>query len=91
MDLKEKVALALRRSLRADHIRLEEDGDISGIVVSARFERVPLLERQRLIAKALRTSSIKLTKAELRKVLAIAGLTPAEYEGLGYDEREVRR
>jgi hypothetical protein len=91
VDLKEKVALALRRSLRADPIRLEEDGGISGIAVSAQFERLPSLERQRLIDKALRDSSIKLTKAELRKILAIAGLTPAEYEALGSDAKEARR
>jgi hypothetical protein len=34
------------------------------------------------IDRALRTSDAKLTKAELRQVLAIAGLTPVEFVGL---------
>jgi acid stress-induced BolA-like protein IbaG/YrbA len=84
VDLKEKVTQALRRALRPDHVRLEDDGGISGFVVSAQFERMTSLERQKLIDKALRESSVKLTKMELRQILAVAGLTPVEYEALGY-------
>jgi acid stress-induced BolA-like protein IbaG/YrbA len=91
VDLKEKLTEALRRSLRPDHIRLENDGGISGFVVSAQFQRMPSLERQMLIDKALRQSSLKITKAEFRQILAIAALTPAEYEALGYKDREIRR
>jgi stress-induced morphogen len=87
MDLKEKITVALRCSFCPDHIRLEDDGGISGFVVSSQFQRMPSLERQVLIDKALRDSSAHLTKAELRKVLVIAGLTPAEYEALGYKEK----
>ena len=84
MDLKQKVTEALRRALHPDRIQLEDDDGISGIVVAAQFRRMPSLERQLLIHNALRGSSLKFTKAEIRQVLAIAGLTPAEYEALGY-------
>ena len=83
MELKEKVTQALRRHLHPDHIHLEDDDGISGLVVSTQFLRMPSLERQMLIDNALRNSPVKLTKAELRHILAIAGLTPAEYEALG--------
>jgi hypothetical protein len=91
VDLKEKVTAALRHNLHPDHIHLEDDDGISGFIVSAQFRRMPSLERQRLIHNALHGSSIKFTKAEFRQILAIAGLTPAEYEALGYRERESRR
>jgi stress-induced morphogen len=91
VDLKEKVTKALRQYLHPDHIELEDDGGISGFVVSPQFHRLPSLERQKLIHNALRDASSKLTKAELREVLAIAALTPAEYEALGYSEKGSRR
>lgn len=87
MDLKEKVAEALRRNLRPDHIHLVDDEGISGFVVSNQFQRMPSLERQMLIHNALHGSSVKFTKAELRQVLAIAGLTRAEHEALGPTEK----
>lgn len=90
MDLKEKVTEALRRYLHPDHIQLDDDGGISGIVLSPQFRGMPSLKRQTLIHTALRDSAIKLTKAELREVLAIAGLTPAEYDALGYREKRIR-
>jgi hypothetical protein len=90
VDLKEKMTEALRRALSPVHVRLVDDGGISGFVVSAQFQRMPSLERQIVIDKALREPSAKLTKAELRQVLAIAGLTPVEYEALGYKDREIR-
>lgn len=79
---KKKVTEALRHCLAADRILLEDDDGISGYVVSARFQRMPSLERQTLIHDALRGSAVKFTKAELRRILAIAALTPAEYEAL---------
>lgn len=82
MDLKEKVTEALRQSLSLDQVLLEDDDGISGFVVSSRFRGVSALDRQALIEEALRTSSPKFTKAELRRLLAIAPLTPAEYEGI---------
>jgi hypothetical protein len=91
VDLKEKVAEALRQGLRPDYVHLDDEDGISGFVVSPQFRRMPALERQTLIHNALHGSSVKFTKAELRDVLAIAALTPAEYEALGYQEEESRR
>ena len=80
MDLKEKVTEALRRSLVPDSIVLEDDDGISGFVVSAKFRRMTALDRQRLIDQILRDPESEVTKPELRRILAIAALTPAEYE-----------
>ena len=91
MDLKEKVTDALRRYFRPEHVQLEDDDGISGFVVSSQFQKLPALERQGLISNALRDSANKFTKAELRQVLVIAGLTPVEYEALGYREKRSRR
>jgi acid stress-induced BolA-like protein IbaG/YrbA len=82
VDLREKVTRALREHLNPDHIQLEDDDGVSGVVVSAQFRGVSPFDRQMLIDKALRSASEKLTRAELRRVLAIAALTPAEYEGV---------
>ena len=87
MDLKEKVTRALQKNLSPAHVHLEDDEGISGFVVSAQFQRKTALDRQTLIDHALRSSSAKLTKAELRHVFAIAGLTPVEYEALGFNNR----
>jgi hypothetical protein len=83
VDLKEKVAEALRLSLRTDRIQLEDDDGISGFVVSPQFRGLSALDRQMLIHKALRSPSVKFSRAELRQVLAIAALTPVEYEAVG--------
>jgi hypothetical protein len=91
VDLKEKVAKALRQALRPDHLQLADDDGVWGVVVSARFRQVPALERQTILQNALRESSLKFTKAELRKVLAIAALTPAEFEALDHGEAIGRR
>jgi acid stress-induced BolA-like protein IbaG/YrbA len=88
MELKEKVTKALNRQLSPDRVQLEDDDGISGIVVSKQFDQMPALDRQTLIDKALRGSKIKFTKAELRSVLAIAGLTPAEFAALGDMDRQ---
>ncbi len=83
MDLKEKVTEALRLSLHPDHIELEDDDGISGVVVSAEFQTMSSLDRQKIIDGALRHTSVRLSKSEMRNILAIAGLTPAEYEAIG--------
>lgn len=83
MDLKTKVTEALRGALNVDQIRLEDNDGIFGFVVSSQFARMTALDRQTLIQKALNHSPVKLTKAEKRQILAIAGLTPVEYKGLG--------
>jgi len=91
MDLKEKVTRALRGYFRPDQVELEDSDGVSGFVVSAQFQRMPALERQMLIHNALRDSSVKFTKPELRRILAIAGLTPVEYDALGYRKPAPRR
>lgn len=83
MDLKEKVEAALERYFNPDQVHLESDDGISGYVVSPKFQKISSLDRQMLIDKALRGSSVPFSKAELRHVLAIAALTPAEYEAIG--------
>ncbi|MDB5350753.1 MAG: hypothetical protein JWN86_2000 [Planctomycetota bacterium] len=80
MDLKEKVSDALRHSLDPEFILLEDDEGISGFVVSSQFRGLSSLDRQVRIAHALRDSPKKFTKTERRQILAIAGLTPVEYE-----------
>jgi acid stress-induced BolA-like protein IbaG/YrbA len=85
VDLKKKVTEALRRTLHADRVILEDDGGISGIVVSGEFQQLASLDRQQIIQKALQDSTLKFTKAELRQILAIAALTPLEFEALGYN------
>jgi hypothetical protein len=86
LDLQEKVAEALRRYLLPERIRLRNDAGIYGNVVSKQFRRMPALDRQMLIDKALNDAPVKFTKAQRRRVSAIAALTPAEYAVLGLDE-----
>jgi len=91
VDLKEKVEAALKGAIDAARIRLEDDDGISGFVVSSAFRGMSALDRQTLIDKALRNSAVKLTKPELRQILAIAALTPAEYETVDLKERQPGR
>lgn len=90
MGLKEKVETALKGAITAARIRLEDDHGISGFVVSSDFRGMSALDRQTLIDKALRNSSAKLSKPELRQVLMIAALTPAEYETVDLKETSTR-
>jgi stress-induced morphogen len=82
VDLKEKVTVALNGAVADARIRLEDDDGISGFVVSTAFRGMSALDRQTLIDKALRNSAVKLSKQERRNILAIAALTPAEYEAV---------
>jgi hypothetical protein len=82
VDLKEKVADALGGAVADARIRLEDDDGISGFVVSPAFKGMSALDRQALIDKALRNSSVKFSKQERRNILAIAALTPAEHEAV---------
>jgi acid stress-induced BolA-like protein IbaG/YrbA len=91
VDLKKKVAAALRGAAADARIRLEDDDGISGFVVSAEFRGMSALDRQMLIDGALRNSSLKFSKPELRQILAIAALTPAEYDTLEPKRRDSRR
>jgi stress-induced morphogen len=80
MDLKEKVTEALARHLHPERIQLEDDDGISGFVVSTQFRGMSSFDRQTLIHHLLRDTAPKLSKAELRQILAIAALTPVEFE-----------
>ena len=83
MDLRQKVEAVLRQYLDIEIMDLEDDDGISGVIVSSQFHDMPVLDRQLLVETALRKSPKKLTKPELRRVLAIAPLTPAEYHAAG--------
>jgi hypothetical protein len=83
MDVKDKITSALIHSFDDSYIRLEDDDGISGFVVSPRFEGRTSLDRQDLIEDALKKSPDPLTQEELRRVLMIAGLTPADFDAVG--------
>jgi acid stress-induced BolA-like protein IbaG/YrbA len=80
VDLKEKVTAALKGAIADARLRLEDDDGISGFVVSGEFRGMSALDRQTLIERALRNSAVKFSKQERRHILAIAALTPAEFE-----------
>jgi hypothetical protein len=82
MVLEEKVTKALHRSIQDARVFLIDNDGISGFVVSTHFRGMPAIDRQTVIDKALRDPAVKLSKGELRRVLAIAALTPAEYESV---------
>jgi len=83
MDIKNKIMNVLLHGLKAEYIRLEDDEGFSGFVVSRQFEGITALERQGLIDETLRNAPDQLTAEERRRVLMIAGLTPAEYDAVG--------
>ena len=83
MDLKQKVTEALHRRFEPEVIELDEEGGISGFVVSPSFRGKTALDRQTEIHEALHGPSGPLTAAEGRRILAIAALTPAEYAATG--------
>jgi acid stress-induced BolA-like protein IbaG/YrbA len=91
VDLKEKVEVALKRYIGPERIQLNDDDGIFGFVVSARFRGMSAIDRQTLIDNALRDPAAKFTKPELRQVLAIAALTPAEFEVRGPGRDRSRR
>jgi stress-induced morphogen len=91
VDLKEEVEIALKGAITATRIRLEEDDGISGFVVSSDFRGKSALDRQTMVDKALRNAAVKLTKPELRQILAIAALTPAEYQTVDLKEARPSR
>jgi hypothetical protein len=69
--------------LKVDYAHLEDDDGVSGFIVSRQFEGMSTLDRQGLIEEALRKAPKAFTPEERRRVLMIAGLTPAEYETVG--------
>ncbi len=83
MELTERIENALRTSLQAEYVRLENDDGISGFVVSRQFKNQSTFERQEQIDQALKDAAEPLSAEEQRQVRMIAGLTPLEYESVG--------
>lgn len=79
MDLVEKVKHILGGAVAVEDIKLEDDGGVIGYVVSNDFQGLEFVDRQMKIHKALRTAPEPLTAAEIRRVAAIAALTPDEF------------
>jgi hypothetical protein len=86
VDLRKKIELALQRSLKPERIDLKDNGGIYGYIVSPQFRRMEPLDRQTLLTNALHAPAAKLTREDLRRVLAIAALTPEEY--VSYQEEQ---
>lgn len=80
MDLQERLVFLLKNGLNAERVVLEDDGGISGVVVSPDFRGISAIDRQRRIDRVLRSPQSGLTRAELKRILGIAALTPVEYE-----------
>ncbi len=83
MEIKDKIVKALSRVLEIEYVRLDEEGRISGHVVSPTFQKLSSLARQELIDDALKTGPDALTRPERRRVVMIAALTPMEYLSVG--------
>ncbi|HEV3004289.1 MAG TPA: hypothetical protein VGX78_07490 [Pirellulales bacterium] len=79
MDLRTKVERSLRRAFKPSRLDLDDEDGISGYVVSEEFRGVEPFDRQTMIDKALRSAPGPLTARELRRVIAVAALTPEEY------------
>ena len=86
MDLAKKVKRALEKSFHPERVELKENEGISGYIVAAQFRKMTDLDRQWVIHKALRESSAKLSREDLRRVTVIAALTPEEYIAHGIED-----
>ncbi len=85
MDIREKVAEALRRRFAPDRMVLRDDNGIYGYIVSDKFLGLTSLERQREIDRTFRDAAANLSRAERLNILVIAPITPEEYEGIEPD------
>ena len=83
MALKKKLEAALRHSLAPELIDLVDEDGITGYVVSTKFQRMTALNRQKLIQRSLCDAPHPLLPGELRRVLLIVPLTPAEARSYG--------
>ena len=83
MALKKKLEAALKHMLAPDLIDLVDDDGVTGYVVSSKFQRMNALNRQKLVQKSLCGAPRPLLPAELRRVLLIVPLTPAEARSYG--------
>lgn len=80
MDLKEKVAKALRSHFQVEHLRPEDEDGIFGSVASPDFEALSSADRGTLLRRVVRDPSSNLTDCERRRIKLILMRTPAEYE-----------
>ena len=78
MDLKEKVAQALKDAFEPEQLVLDDSDGLSGYIISPKFRGLDSLDRQMMIDKVLRSPNSGLSKAERREILVIAALTPEE-------------
>lgn len=85
MDLKKKVERALKQYFNTDRIKLENEDGVYGYIVSPKFRRKEMYDRQVMIDKALRAADSGLKPEEVRKVVIIAALTPEEHAGHGLE------
>jgi acid stress-induced BolA-like protein IbaG/YrbA len=80
MDLQEKVTRILQEAFQPEQVVLEDDdAGMTGYLISTRFSGMNSIERQGLIYDALRAKEANLSKAELRRILAISPVTPEEF------------
>lgn len=79
MELVEKITQALAQAIDIEHIKLEDDDGVIGYVVSSNFNGMEFVDRQMTIQRALRGGAVPLSRAELRRIGAIAALTPDEF------------
>lgn len=78
MDLKEKVAAALRAAFEPEELVLDDSDGLGGYITSQKFRGLDSLDRQKMINRTLRAPAAGLSKEELREILVIAALTPEE-------------
>lgn len=79
MDLVERITQALSQAISIEQIKLDDDDGVIGYVVSPDFDGMEFVDRQMKIQRALRGGSLPLSLSELRRIGAIAALTPDEF------------
>lgn len=83
MDIRDQIINALMKNLGCEFVSLEDDDGITGVAVSSAFEDKSTLDRQMMIDQALAHTPAQLSREETRRILMIAGVTPAEYNAVG--------
>lgn len=83
MGIWKQVSEALYKNLECEFVLRADDDPITAVAVSERFDGVSAFDRQVMIEEALAKAPHPLSPEELRKVLMIAALTPAEYFSAG--------
>jgi acid stress-induced BolA-like protein IbaG/YrbA len=79
VDVLKKVKTALNRHFKPELLDLHDDDGIVGVIVSDDFRGVESIDRQTMIQQALQKSTTPLTKADWRRILIIAPMTPEEF------------